>query len=51
MAIVVEQLVTVLFDQAGPTVLRGHAAGLVVRRLGAFVGHLEEQQASRRTLQ
>jgi hypothetical protein len=33
-----------LLDEARPTVLLRHRALLVVRRLGALVGHLEEQQ-------
>ena len=43
MTVVVEQLVAVLPDQAGPAVLLRHDAGQVVRCLGPFVGHLEEQ--------
>ncbi len=37
------EVVAVFLDQAGPTVV-GNLAGLVVRRLRALVGHLEEQQ-------
>lgn len=43
-AIVIEQLVAVFLDEARPTVLLRHRALLVVRRPGALVGHLEEQQ-------
>ena len=43
-AVVIEQLVAVFLDEARPTVLLRHGALLVVRRLGALVGHLEEQQ-------
>ena len=39
----VERLIAILLDEAGPDVLLRHDAGLVVRRLGALVGHLEEQ--------
>ena len=44
MAVVVEQRIAVLFDQAGPAVLLRHDAGLAVRCLGALVSRLEEQQ-------
>jgi hypothetical protein len=43
-AVVIEQLVAVFLEQAGPGVLRGHRAGLLVRRPGALVGHLQKQQ-------
>ena len=43
-AVVIEQLVAVFLDEARPTVLLRHRAFLVVRRLGALVGHLEKQQ-------
>ena len=43
-AVVIEQLVAVFLEQAGPGVLFWHRAGLLVGRLGALVGHLEEQQ-------
>lgn len=43
-AVVVEQLVAVLLDEARPIVFLRHRALLVVRRLGALVGHLEEQK-------
>ena len=40
----VEQLIAVLLERGRPTVLVRHRAFLVVWRLGALVGHLEEQQ-------
>ncbi len=45
-AVVIEQLVTVFFDQTRPVVAFRYRAFLVVRRLGALVGHLEKQQIS-----
>ena len=38
------EVVAVLLEEAGPTVLVGNLAGLVVRSLRALVGHLEKQQ-------
>ena len=43
-AVVVKQLVAVFGQQRGPGIGCGHDAGLVVRRLRAFIGHLQEQQ-------
>ena len=40
----VEQLVAVLGQQRRPRIRAGHDAGMVVRRLRTFIGHLEEQQ-------
>ena len=40
----VEQVVAVLLEQAGPTVLVGNLARLIVRGLRALGGHLEEEQ-------
>ena len=43
-AVVIEQLVAIFLDEARPIIFFRHRALLVVRRLGALVGHLEEQQ-------
>jgi hypothetical protein len=42
MTVVVEQVVAVPFEQAGPTVLVGNLARLVVWRLRPLVRHLEK---------
>jgi len=41
---VIEEVVAVLLEQAGPTVLVGNLAGLVVWCFRALVRHLEKQQ-------
>ncbi len=40
----VEQIVAVPLEEAGPIVVAGNLAGLVVRRLRPLVSHLEEEQ-------
>ncbi len=40
----VEEVVAVLFEEAGPTVLVGYAAGLRVGRIRPLVGHFQEEQ-------
>ena len=40
----IEQIVAVFLDEARPAVLLRHRALLIVRRFGALVGHLKEQQ-------
>jgi len=44
MAVVIEQLVAIFLDKASPTVFVRHRTLLVIRSLGALVGHLEKQQ-------
>jgi hypothetical protein len=44
MAVVVEQVIAVVGEQREPGIRRRNEALLVVRRLRALVGHLEEKQ-------
>ena len=44
MAVVIKQIIAIFGQQRWPGVRTGDQARLVVRRLCAFVGHLEKQQ-------